>query len=113
MLAMAWMCLRRGLPARWIGVTGLLPLFIVEPVALAQGTVRLTVLDVGQGLAVVVQTRHQSLLYDAGPSYGPQIDSGNRIIVPYLRAIGVRVLSVMIITAVVNDHTGGANSGSQ
>jgi competence protein ComEC len=50
------------------------------------------------------------LLYDAGPAYGPQIDSGNRIIVPYLRASGVRVLTGMVITHADNDHSGGANS---
>ncbi|MEO8441695.1 MAG: DNA internalization-related competence protein ComEC/Rec2 [Betaproteobacteria bacterium] len=108
--AIAWMLLPRGFPARWIGVAGVLPLFLIEPAALAQGTVKVTVLDVGQGLAVVAQTRHHSLLYDAGPAYGPQIDSGNRIIVPYLRASGVRALSGMIITHADNDHSGGANS---
>jgi competence protein ComEC len=110
MVAIAWMFLPRGFPARWIGVAGLLPLFVIEPPALAEGIAKLTVLDVGQGLAVVVQTRHHSLLYDAGPSYGPQIDSGNRIIVPYLRASGVRMLTGMIITHADNDHSGGANS---
>jgi competence protein ComEC len=109
-IAIAWMLLPRGFPARWIGVAGLLPLFLVEPAALAEGAVKLTVLDVGQGLAVVAQTRNHSLLYDAGPAYGPQIDSGNRIIVPYLRASGVRVLTGMIITHADNDHSGGTNS---
>jgi len=113
MMAIAWMLMPRGFPARWIGVAGLLPLFLVEPAALAERTVKLTVLDVGQGLAVVVQTRHHSLLYDAGPAYGPQTDSGNRIIVPYLRASGVRVLTGMIVTHADNDHSGGANSVAQ
>src|SRR4029079_6937291 len=72
MMAIAWLLMPRGFPARWIGVAGLLPLFLVEPAALAERTVKLTVLDVGQGLAVVMQTRHHSLLYDAGPAYGPQ-----------------------------------------
>jgi len=107
------MFLPRGFPARCIGLAGLLPLFMVEPPAPAPGIAKITVLDVGQGLAVVVQTRHHALLYDAGPSYGPQIDSGNRIIVPYLRASGVRTLSGMIITHADNDHSGGANSVSQ
>ena len=110
MPAIAWMLLPRGFPARWIGVAGVLPLFLVEPAALVQGAVKVTVLDVGQGLAVVAQTRYHSLLYDAGPAYGPQIDSGNRIIVPYLRASGVRVLTGMIVTHSDNDHSGGANS---
>ena len=42
--------------------------------------------------------------------HGPQIDSGNRIIVPYLRASGVRTLTGMMVTHGDNDHSGGANS---
>ena len=106
----AWMLLPRGFPGTLDRGGGILPLFLVLPAALAERTVKLTVLDVGQGLAVVVQTRHHALLYDAGPAYGPQIDSGNRIIVPYLRASGVRVLTGMIVTHADNDHSGGANS---
>jgi competence protein ComEC len=110
MLAVLWLLLPRGFPARWIGAAGLLPMFLVEPALPAPGALRLTVLDVGQGLAVVAQTREHALLYDAGPAYGPQIDSGNRIIVPYLRASGVRELAGMIISHGDNDHSGGANS---
>jgi competence protein ComEC len=109
-LAILWLLLPRGFPARWLGVAGLLPLFVVEPALPAEGALRLTVLDVGQGLAVVAQTRRHALLYDAGPAFGPQSDSGNRIIVPYLRASGVRELTGMIITHGDNDHSGGANS---
>src|SRR6185369_2999557 len=46
MMAIAWMLMPRGFPARWIGVAGLLPLFLVEPAALAERMVKLTVLDV-------------------------------------------------------------------
>jgi competence protein ComEC len=110
MLAVLWLLLPRGFPARWIGVAGLLPLFLIEPALPAEGALRLTVLDVGQGLAVVAQTRRHTLLYDAGPAFGPQIDSGNRIIVPFLRASGVRELAGMMISHGDNDHSGGANS---
>ncbi len=109
-LGVFWLLLPRGFPARWIGIAALLPLFLVEPPPLAEGDLRLTVLDVGQGLAVVAQTRNHALLYDAGPAFGPQIDSGNRIIVPYLRASGVRELTGMVVSHADNDHSGGANS---
>lgn len=105
-----WSLLPRGFPARWLGALALLPLFLAAPALLPQGTVRLAVLDVGQGLAVVAQTRYHALLYDAGPAYGPQMDSGNRVVVPYLRAGGVRVLDGMIISHGDKDHIGGAAS---
>jgi competence protein ComEC len=110
LLGVLWLLLPRGFPARWIGATALLPLFLVEPPTLAAGDLGLTVLDVGQGLAVVARTRSHVLLYDAGPAFGPQIDSGNRVIVPYLRAAGVRDLSGMVVSHSDTDHSGGANS---
>jgi competence protein ComEC len=113
MLGVLWLLLPRGFPARWIGLAGLVPMFLVEPALPAAGALRLAVLDVGQGLAVVAQTQNHALLYDAGPAYGPQIDSGNRIIVPYLRATGVRALTGMVISHGDNDHSGGASSVMQ
>ncbi len=110
MSGVLWLLLPRGFPARWIGAAALLPIFLVEPPLLAEGALRLSVLDVGQGLAVVAQTRNHALLYDAGPAFGPQIDSGNRIVVPFLRAAGVRTLTGMVISHSDNDHSGGASS---
>ena len=109
-LGVIWLLLPRGFPARSIGAAALLPLFLAEPPSPAAGTFRLAVLDVGQGLAVVAQTRNHALLYDAGPAFGPQLDSGSRIIVPYLRAAGVRALTGMVISHADTDHSGGAVS---
>ena len=46
----------RGVPGRALGLVWLVPLFVVVPMLPAPGAFRLTVLDVGQGLAVLVQT---------------------------------------------------------
>ena len=108
--ALAWLLAPRGLPARWLGVIGLLPLFVVAPNALRAGDVEVVVLDVGQGLSTVVRTAQHALLYDAGPAFGAGADSGSRIIVPYLRAVGVERLDGMIVTHDDDDHWGGAAS---
>jgi competence protein ComEC len=50
------------------------------------------------------------LLYDAGPSFGSGADSGNRIVVPFLRAAGVARLDGLIVTHDDDDHSGGAAS---
>jgi competence protein ComEC len=102
--------LPRGFPMRWAGLAGFLPLFLAAPPPLAEGEMRLTVLDVGHGLAVVARTRNHALLFDTGPAFGPQADSGNRMIVPYLRATGVKALDVMIVSHDDIDHYGGASS---
>ena len=61
--------LTTGFPARWLGIVALLPLFLVLPPKPASGELWLTVLDVGQGLAVVARTENHALLYDTGPGF--------------------------------------------
>jgi competence protein ComEC len=100
----------RGVPGRVLGAIALLPLFVVRPPPPDPGTFRMTVLDVGQGLAVVVQTNGHSLLYDTGPRYHDEADAGGRIVAPFLRAQGIRQLDAMIVTHQDTDHSGGALS---
>ncbi len=106
----ALLLLPRGFPMRWTGTAAFLPLFLAWPPPLAHGELQLTVLDVGHGLAVVARTREHALLFDAGPAFAPQVDSGNRMIVPYLRATGVAALDALIISHDDADHYGGASS---
>jgi len=108
--ALALLLAPRGLPGRWLGVAGLLPLFTVMPATLRAGDVEVVVLDVGQGHSALVRTERHALLYDAGPQFGPGADSGSRIIVPYLRAAGVRRLDGLIVSHDDDDHWGGAAS---
>lgn len=110
MAGAVWLLLPRGFPARWIGVFAFLPMLLITPAPPEEGVLRLTVLDVGQGLAVVAQTKNHALLFDTGPAFGPSADSGNRIIVPYLRAAGIKRLDRMIISHDDLDHSGGALS---
>ncbi len=109
-LGVLWMLLPRGFSARWLGLVYCAPLFLVVPDLPTAGSMRVAVLDVGQGLSVVVQTAHHTLLYDTGPSYSADADSGNRIIAPYLRAAGIGHLDGMMVTHNDNDHSGGAIS---
>jgi competence protein ComEC len=109
-LGCVWLLLPAGFPARWLGALLLLPLATIAPPRPAPGELRLTVLDVGQGLAVHVQSAAHDLLYDAGPQYSREANSGNRIILPYLRALGVRRLDGMVVSHRDRDHAGGAQS---
>jgi len=106
----AWMLTPKGFPAKWLGAILLLPMFLVMPPRPPAGELWLTVLDVGQGLAVVARTQNHALLYDTGPGYSSDADSGNRIIVPFLRGEGIRQLDGMIVTHDDIDHSGGAMS---
>lgn len=103
-----WLLLPRGFPARWLGACALLPLFLLAPPAPGRGELRVAVLDVGQGQAVLLQTARHALLYDAGPRYSDVADSGSRVILPYLRATGITRLDGLILSHDDTDHTGGA-----
>jgi competence protein ComEC len=72
--------------------------------------VRVTVLDVGQGLAVFIATARHTLAYDAGPRFSDSVDAGARIVVPFLRAAGVAQLDALVVSHADNDHSGGALS---
>jgi competence protein ComEC len=109
-LGALWMLLPRGFPARWLGAALMLPVFLSMPAKPLPGELWLSVLDVGQGLAVTVRTRDHALLYDTGPAFSGQVDAGHRIVVPYLRARGIGRLDGMIVSHDDADHSGGALS---
>jgi competence protein ComEC len=103
-----WMLAPRGVPWRAGGLALMAPAFSLPPPAPAPGEAWVTALDVGQGLAVLVRTANRALLYDAGPAYGPEADSGGRIVVPLLRATGVRSVDLLVLSHEDVDHLGGA-----
>ncbi len=110
LVGVVWLLLPCGFPTRWLGALLLLPLFLVLPPRPAPGEVGVTILDVGQGQAVHVQTTTHDLLYDAGPDFGGTADAGRRIVLPYLRAVGVVRLDALVVSHADRDHAGGAGS---
>ena len=110
MLGVLWMLLPRGFPQRWLGLVLLLPLFFVSLPKLAEGEMQVAVLDVGQGLAVVIKTANHTLLYDAGPQFSSQSDAGSRIVMPYLRGEGIKKIDGFIVSHNDSDHSGGVAS---
>lgn len=110
LLGVLWLLLPRGFPVRWLGAVLCLPLLLVFPPRPGSGELWLTVLDVGQGQAVHIQTATHDLMFDAGPDFGGAADAGSRILVPYLRAVGVNRLDRLIVSHADRDHAGGMDS---
>ncbi len=104
-----WMLLPRGFPLRGLGLLLWLPLLFPLRDAISPAHFRVEAIDVGQGTAVLIRTANHALLYDTGASFADS-DSGERIIVPYLRAAGIAELSGLIVTHDDNDHSGGMRS---
>lgn len=109
-LGVAWLLLPRGVPARWLGAVLLLPLLWPATRELPPRTFEAAMLDVGQGLSVLVRTRSHALLYDAGARFPSGFDLGQAAVVPALRALGVRRLDRLMLSHGDNDHAGGATA---
>ncbi len=105
----AWSVLPRGTPGRAAALLTLPPLLLYQPARPAEGEFELVTLDVGQGLAVHLRTAGHDLLFDAGPRW-PGSDAGHAVVLPYLRAAGVRRLDMLVISHDDSDHSGGAAS---
>ncbi|MDB3945786.1 DNA internalization-related competence protein ComEC/Rec2 [Gammaproteobacteria bacterium] len=72
----------------------------------APGHVRLSLLDVGQGLAAVVYTANHVLLFDTGPRYG-DFSLGEAVVLPELRGQNISFIDVVVVSHNSNDHAGG------
>ncbi len=95
---------------RPLGALLVLPALSASAPRPAPGDIWLTLLDVGQGLAVMVQTQRHVLVYDAGPAFPGGFDSGSRILAPLLRQRGYRRLDRLVISHSDNDHSGGGRA---
>jgi competence protein ComEC len=93
-------------------------LFVLVAIALhlgpppaGAGSARAEVIDVGQGLAVLVRGNDgRSILVDTGPSGSGRFDAGDRIVVPALAARGCHRLEVLALSHDHDDHAGGARA---
>jgi competence protein ComEC len=98
-----------GIPLRALGVMLLLPMAFPPRMEVPEGRAQVWVLDVGQGLSVLVRTREHALLYDAGPRQG-DFDAGERVVLPSIRSLAVSRLDMLLLSHADNDHSGGAQA---
>lgn len=110
LLGAFWLLLPRGVPGKSLALFLWLPMLWPDRELPAHGDAELTVIDVGQGLSVLVRTSRHALLYDAGPAVEDGFDAGERAVVPALRALGVARLDRLVISHHDNDHAGGVEA---
>lgn len=105
---------RAGLPA--YSLAALIWLMLVDPLKLAKprqafaavsGDMLLTQLDIGQGTAILIETREYRLLYDTGPQFASHSSAARQIVKPYLDARNIRKLDTVIVSHGDSDHAGG------
>jgi competence protein ComEC len=96
-LPAAWAILPPRWPGRSLAWVGLIGLTLHTPDAPQRNCARVTFLDVGQGLAVAVQTQQHVVLYDTGPAYRGGSAMQN-VVLPFLRSRDVQSIDRLIVS---------------
>ena len=98
------------------GVMGRPLAFVFAGIALLQpsappppGHVWISILDVGQGLSVLVQKGRRALVYDTGPDFSGRYNSADAVLVPLLRQRGINELDRLVLSHGDRDHAGAAD----
>jgi competence protein ComEC len=69
-----------------------------------------SVIDVGQGDSILVESPSgKTLLIDGGPKY-KRSDAGRRFVLPYLHKKGINKIDILVLTHPHDDHVGGLPS---
>ncbi len=98
----------RHFPAKWLGLIALLPLIFYSPNRPNKDEFWFTLLDVGQGLSAVIETKNHTLIFDTGPKFSDSFNTGTAVIKPFLQQQGIRHIDTLIVSHGDNDHIGGA-----
>ena len=96
--------------SKFLGSLFFVPIFSSHPPPffdLNEGEFMVTLLDVGQGYSLLIFTKNHVLLYDAGPGHHSGFNTGNAVVLPYLRSQRIEKLDTMIVSHNDSDHTGG------
>jgi len=96
-----------GLSPKWLGLVLVLPVFAPYKPATQPEDLLVQVLDVGQGLSVVIKTKNHAVVYDTGPAFGSRFDAGEQIVAPALRSLGQADIHTLVLSHGDIDHSGG------
>lgn len=96
-----------GIPGRGMGIWLCLPVLLSTPERPEEGELWFTLLDVGQGLACVIETSNHLIIYDTGPKRGTAQDAAESVIIPFLRSRGHDQIDLLLVSNGDRDHAGG------
>ncbi|MDH3451553.1 MAG: DNA internalization-related competence protein ComEC/Rec2 [Gammaproteobacteria bacterium] len=107
LLPVIWVVAPPGWPGRNLAWLALVALVLYSPRKPPPGCARIDVLDVGQGLAALVQTHRSVLLFDTGPAFQSGGSAAASIIVPLLASRGIERVDSLVVSHTDLDHAGG------
>jgi competence protein ComEC len=109
-LPLVWVVLPPGWPGRFVVFPALLALGLYLPGRPGAGCADIDVLDVGQGLSIVVTTHSEVLVYDTGPAYRGGGDAAESVVLPFLRQRGINYVDRLVVSHADLDHAGGVET---
>ena len=111
-LGVMLLLLPRGSSLSLLGILFLVPLLVFSGMRVKQapGDMDVWVLDVGQGLSVVVRAANRVLVFDTGSRFSARFNAGQAALVPTLREHGIDRVDTLIISHADLDHRGGSQA---
>ena len=104
LVAVALMMLPAALGMRVWVATILVALCVYRPLAIAPRQLRVDVIDVGQGMSLLLQTRSHQLLFDTGRG------KAHTAVLPTLQSLGLNHADALVLSHQDADHDGAAPS---
>lgn len=99
------LALPKGILPKWWVAFLLIP--VIWPYH-QQAALVVHVLDVGQGLSIIIKTPNHSMVVDTGAKAPMSEGMGEQVVLPALRVLGIHQLDKLLLTHLDNDHVGGA-----
>ena len=112
MIGALWLIAPPGWPLRWMGLMFLLPLLFPPAHSPAPEALRMTVFDVGDGQAILLETGGYRVLYDTGPGDGEGRDRLSRLLPAVQVPSAESTLAGLIVSRTHRGHAGGLASAS-
>ena len=106
-LGMLFLIAPASLRLRALAPVLLMPLLFPRLSVTPEGQAEVAVLDVGQGLSVLIKTRQHLLVYDTGDRFSERMTAARSVILPALSALGAKGVDRIMVSHGDRDHAGG------
>jgi competence protein ComEC len=110
LLPVVYVIFPAGWPGRKLAWVAMVAVLLYRPPAPPPGCLDYHVLDVGQGLAVVLRAADHTVLFDTGPSFRSGSSTADIVVIPFLKSRGISKLDTLIVSHADQDHAGGVQA---
>jgi competence protein ComEC len=107
---LVWAVFPPGWPGRNVAWIGVVALTLSQPPRPPSGCADIDVLDVGQGLAIVITTRQHVVVFDTGPAFRGGGSAAESVLLPFLAGRGIDRVDKLIVSHADLDHSGGVDT---